>query len=106
MAPRTIIPKSEIQYFEIVQLIICNVEVYIVRNHSLVNDSFLLVPIFIKKGILSQKMLQLNVLRSTKRLHCLVKSSIYIYCKVPEAVLYCYKYILLENSIVSCNILR
>ena len=51
-------------------------------------------------------MLQLNVLGRTKRLHCLVKGSIYIYCKVPEAVLYCYKYILLENSIVSYNILR
>ena len=55
MTPRTI-PQSEIQYFEIVQLIICDVEDYVVENHSLVNEPFLLLPIFIsKKSILLQK---------------------------------------------------
>ena len=68
---------------------------------------FFYFPFLSKKAFYyKKKRLQLNVLGSTKRLHCLVKGSICIYCKVPEAVLYCYKHILLENSIVSYNILR
>ena len=54
MTPRTI-PQSEIKYLKIVQLIICDVEDYVVENHSLVNETFLLLPIFIKKNILLQK---------------------------------------------------